>query len=276
MKDLDLHNDKINELDSVLRSQFGRYEAALLYVVFFAKKSVEFAPTDVELGPHNEYYFSHLLKRCKENLENLTANHQEELLCSKNGFAHTPESYMVLVNYFITEYKTSLTLLINFLEQQINELHSKKVPTASQRKMIELYTQELTVYKGDLENLPHLAVIIESKRLKIQANTYNTTEEQYNPKWKWSEKIIYALERESRLLSLNEILDTLLVLEPSLIGEANDRRDLSKNISGLLRYYVSEKTIVRKESAYNDNFVYGKPMWLDKNNNVLEAYREAL
>lgn len=273
MKDLDLHNVSNNELDRFLNPHFGRYEAALLYAVFFTKKGVEFAPADVELAPHNEYYFSNLLKRLKENLENLSV-HEEELLCSKNGFAHTAEHYRVLVNYFITEYGTALSILINFLEQQISELRSKPASIPSGNKMILLYTQELSVYKGDFENLPNVAAIIESKRSQLQAGT-PVLQDRYNPKAKWSDKIIHVLDRESRLLSLNEIVDILLVLEPSLIG-ANERRDLSKNVAGLLRYYVSENIIVRKESAYNDNFVYGKPNWLDKNNSVLEAYREAI
>ena len=144
--------------------------------------------------------------------------------------------------------------------------------------LIDLYLVNLKNKKDEINTLEKEvkeinAKIIQLKKALNAAGTDTTispifAHDMYSEDWQWTKKIQFAIEFVKKPLTVNEIVDTLGEVEPSIIAE---RRKAMSSISGTLSNksgdYSDKKYFIRTTSASGE---YAYDVWKERKEEVEE------
>lgn len=204
-------------------------------------------------GVFSDYYS--LLTYYQEMLATAPYVYADKLLFSRQGLKLGEEQFKNTLNLFAIDYTTSLKSFFAFRKS------SKAAESGP-------FAQMAVILEGELAKSAYLATFLYDSYLERKASESDDAISTYKKTWRWNQKIAYILNQQGRRLTLNEILEEVIALEPNLVSGPGDRRDLNKNLSGLLKYYTTEGKFVRLEGE-NDTFEYGIPEWLNNGNTMM-------
>lgn len=137
---------------------------------------------------------------------------------------------------------------------------------AQKEQLVEFYRSEIK--KIDQQKREYIDLINQItgdqvRAAKNQLPLINSEPKSYSADWSWSLKAHYILSKENQFLTAREILDKIIVLEPSLKEKERDNyRYLSSTISAKV---AEKKTFGRHSIPDKKVYVVGLIEWYDKN-----------
>lgn len=154
------------------------------------------------------------------------------------------------------------------LSELLEFYEAKLKITKQKRKDLENDESEIRATIAQLKNkMQSTETIDESPTLfSIKPNKF-----QYNKKWTWVEKIEFAIRESSKPLNTTEIVDSLIIHEPSL---DDDKRRSVASVSSILSIHSgvneqSDKKFIKIDRGGRSNFLVRDTVDENINNDAL-------
>ena len=138
----------------------------------------------------------------------------------------------------------------------IEELEKLRQDLLNKASIIE---QTIMLYKSMVHSDVVDNISTEAKSLEINniPNKYSS----YKSRYSYKQKIATILTAENRFLSVKEITEIILSLEPQL-----DFLEVKKGVGSAKSYMIKDKVLVKYVvGTSNTNSFYGSKNWLDEN-----------
>lgn len=145
--------------------------------------------------------------------------------------------------------------LVDYYKIELRKIEEKRVRVLKLLKQLDKAISSTETYDS----------VISPK--DIEVNSYDVP--RYNLEWSWTEKIIYVLEKENKVMTKRKIFDNLIELDKNV---ASDEKLAGRSIGATL----SRQNKNGKFKLYNGGnanyYAYGLPRWFN-GNELKEEYK---
>lgn len=185
--------------------------------------------------------------------------YEELLLKTEEETGISATQYQDFFDIFFAKYKRILIFLKKLYKEEY------KIVAKNKKKNIDEVSMELVYHKLRIESIKRKIDDFDGlvSQIKIIKNIGPKALNGYDKNWSWYFKIEFCLKKQLRIMTLNELADSLIQFENDLVTKNEGRRDLITTLSSICIQNISPKRLERRKYDERLQNYYGLASWID-------------